>query len=147
MRRPLLASVLLTAFCCSAACAAEPTLPTGGAPQFLPIAKVNKEQGLLTVRLVNMVPVTVEKTVTEEVNGQVIARKVAVTEYSLVHVESNLALNQFRVLDIDGKEIERDLVWKRLTAGKIVLRLPGKEPLDPAYRKLFAKDVLILAPK
>src|SRR4051812_5762749 len=48
------------------------------------------------------------------------------------------------VYDATGKKVEPELAAKRLTAGDIVLVSSDHQPVDPAYMKVFTKDVLIL---
>ena len=48
------------------------------------------------------------------------------------------------VYDAAGKKVDPEVAAKRLAAGDIVLVSSDHQPVDPAYMKVFTKDVLIL---
>jgi len=126
----------------------EPAVPPKGTPpQFVFVSGIDKDKGTLKIQTSVAVPVTKSITVEMVINGVKVKQVVNVTEYQISTKEESYALDSFRVLDAQGKEIDADVAWKKLADGKLMLRHAGPEPLDPAYLKLLAKDTLILAPK
>jgi hypothetical protein len=122
-------------------------LPKGTPPQFVFVSGIDKDKGTLKIQSTVSVPVTKEVTIESVINGMKVKQTVNVTVYEVSTKEESFPLASFRVLDSQGKEIDADVAWKKLADGKLMIRQPGPEPLDPSYLKLLAKDALILAPK
>ena len=142
---------LLTLTCLLAPAGAEPPadpgdFPKTAPPEFVMVSRVNEDAGNVYLRSLRTVPVTVMKTVESVVGGEKRRVTVPVTEYRTEVVEQALPLKSLRVFDAAGKELKPAEARKRLTAGKMVLRATDSKPLAPAYRKVLARDALILVP-
>jgi hypothetical protein len=142
---------LLTLTCLLAPAGAEPPaepadFPKTAPPEFVMVSRLNEGTGTVYVRSVRTVPVTVTKTVEMVVMGEKRTVTVPVTEYRTEVVERALPLKSLRVFDAAGKELKPAEARKRLTPGKMVLRATDSKPLAPAYRKVLARDALILVP-
>jgi hypothetical protein len=59
-------------------------------------------------------------------------------------VTVKFSLRDGAVYGADGKKVDTEVAVKRLAAGDIVLVSSDHKTVDPAYLKVFTKDVLIL---
>ncbi len=120
--------------------------PKGPAPGFVYVSGVDKDKGQIMIRDVVTVPVTVPVTREVVVGGQKRTVTENVIQYRSEVREVALDVTTMRVLDNKGNELKGDEVWKRLAAGKVVLRQPSGA-VDPAYLKVLADDAVVLTTK
>jgi hypothetical protein len=122
-----------------------PGFPNSPPPVFVFVAGVDKDKGTVVIHLRN--DVLIPRAVPREVERKGIKVIETVTEYvketRIITVQ--LSINALLVLDVDGKEVEEATLWKRLRPGTMVLQQSGVQPVDPAYRRVLARETLILA--
>jgi hypothetical protein len=145
MRGPLLACALLSAFALGLR-ADEPAAPKGPPPEVRLVTFDTTGDLLLQVPL--FVPVTrkVKRPVTEEVDGKKVTRVVEeeLTAYERRTVTQTVKSKGMRASDGAGERVSPKALAKRLARWTpVVVSLDG-QPVDPAYLKLFKKDVLVL---
>jgi hypothetical protein len=124
--------------------APRPAFPSAPPPAFVLVAGVDRDKGTIRVQL----PTTVFLERTEvrlvERNGKKVTESAVVPVAVTQIKEIELSLKMLRVLDVDAKEVQGEELWKRLTPGKMVLQQSGLQPVDAAYRRVLARDALIL---
>ncbi len=145
----MIRSCLALCACCIASLAAVAqgvALPKGSPPTFVVVAKIDETKQTLEVSSTVIVPVTETRTVKVVVDG----KEMDVVQTVLLHVtQTRQSLHSFasiQVSDASGKKFASPEGFNRLTVGQVVLQTQDPAGLDPAYRALFAKDTLILAP-
>jgi hypothetical protein len=125
----------------------RPAFPNSPPPAFVFVAGVDRDKGIVVVHTRH--DVLIPTTVAREVQRNGIKVVETVTEYvqetRIVHQE--MALKSLRILDREGKEVVGEDLWKRLTPGILVFQQSGAQPVDAAYRRVLARDTLILAPR
>jgi hypothetical protein len=132
-------------FCTGLALAApvpeKPALPSGSAPQFV-VAELRDGNFLIMVQ--REVPVTEERTVEVKQGNQTFLRKELVTVFKTVPEQRMLKGTAVKVYDVDGNVVAPADAAARLKEATPVLLAGDGKPVDPAYRALLNKKVLIL---
>jgi len=116
----------------------EKALPKGVPPRVVSIAKVDVKAGVIEYReAVSTLP-------QPEKSGPVKAGDLGEPPIDLgLFVTIPFSLNDGTVYDAAAKKLSAEAAVSRLAVGDIVLVAGGYEPVDPAYLKVFTKDVLI----
>src|SRR5262245_52609434 len=122
--------------------------PKGSAPQFAYLTAVDKDKETVTIQQLVEVPAQKFKDVKVQVviNGVVReeTRKVAYIEMTTKQQESVLSFKNATAWTVEGQKLSKEDMWKRLAAKKTILMIPGGDGLDPAYRSVLQKDVLVV---
>jgi hypothetical protein len=117
----------------------EKALPKGVPPRVVSVSKVDEKAGVIEYReAFTTLPIP-------DKNGPVKEGDPAGVPIALgLFVTVKFSLKDGAVYDVSGKKVNAAAAVKRLSVGDIVLVAGGYEPVDPAYLKVFTKDVLIL---
>jgi hypothetical protein len=120
--------------------------PDAYPPLFARVVGVNKDKGVITLSTaeVSMVGMGVRGRQVEVDLKKVCIYK-PVTAFNARVSEVEVEVKWLRVTDMNDKTIEGDEIWRRLTPGTMVVR-GASHSLDPAFRKMLAKDVLYVVP-
>ena len=121
-------------------------LPKGSPPSFVVIGRIDEAKQILEVVYTVTVPVSVTETVKVVVDGKEEERVQTVTRHVIETRQSSRSFQSTQVFDASGKKFASPEGFNRLTVGQVVLQSQDPAGLDPAYRALFAKDTIILAP-
>jgi hypothetical protein len=132
-------------FCAGLAGAApvpdKPALPSGPAPSFV-VVEARDGNFILTVQ--REVPVSKTRTVKVKIGNDVVDRTEVVTEMVMVLEKQMLNGASVKVFDVDGTLIPpADAAARLKEPTSVVLSADGKL-VDPAYRALLNRKVLIL---
>jgi hypothetical protein len=119
----------------------KPALPSGPAPRFV-LAETRGDNILITSY--QQMPVTVERTVPVQQGNETVLRKELVTVYRTVPVQQMLAGAAVKVYDADGTLVPTADAIARLKEATPVLQSADGKLVDPAYRAMLNKKVLIL---
>ena len=99
-----------------------------------------------TVTIVGSQQVTVQeaRTVLKNIGGKQVAETVTVTVFKNVPVTTVLKLDEFKIVNLEGKDLG-DKAWEKLAVNQLVVKCDAMP--DAKILKLFAADVLLLVKK
>ena len=122
--------------------------PFGPPPEFGVVAGLDPTKKTVTVISERLVPVKVQKFITEAVlvNGQqvVVTKAVEDVQHVSQKVQWLWSPATHRAADVAGNPLTADAVLERLKVGDGVLVMPKNQRLDPIYHNLFRKNAITL---
>jgi hypothetical protein len=116
-------------------------------PQIVRVANISRDRKKIVIYESRIRSDLVHQQVEVEQDGRRKRETVPVLLEKREVVTTSLLMNDVRVLDADGEEMEVELLWKRLAPGALVFRHTGPVAPDPAYFKLLAREALIIVPR
>jgi hypothetical protein len=124
-----------------------PQLPVSPPPQFAMVSEILKDESRVAIQYSTTVPVTEMVTVERVVSGQTVTEQLPRMVYR-VEVRTNEAdLSDLVFFGVDGKEVPTKEALSRLRVGLMLLRMAEAGPPVPEFRKVLAKDALIVTPR
>jgi hypothetical protein len=125
--------------------------PKGAPPQFVMVAGFDPAKDVLLLQSAQSVPVLEAREEKREeervVEGKTIKVPVTVTvykmTYKITYAEIRVPMTRHQAMEASGKIL---MGWKQVKVGSMVL-LSHDMNVDPAYRKLLAKDTIIIVPR
>jgi hypothetical protein len=116
--------------------------PKGPPPAVRP-AVLDKDGALLvTYHAVVLVPVTMR--VQENVNGMVVTKTVTTYQKEIRVMQRKQSLEKATFSEAGGKKLDKEALGRRLAKPAPVLFSQDGKPIDPAYLKLFKKDLVVI---
>jgi len=117
--------------------------PKGPPPTFRTVASLDAAKGIVLVNETVAVPVTVTKAVQRNVGGQNVVENVTVTEMRQETRTIQIRLADNEITRGDGTALSADAAKEAIQPGMVLVVSNG--PLDPAYRRLMAKEAVIFS--
>lgn len=143
----------LTAILMAAACGAASVgdkRPVGPAPRRIVVTQVMEASGEVVYLETTVVHAPVATTYYKQVTDNKVVRKVpyTVTETVTKTMTSSvtLPLKDGKISSLDGKQLEQNQLWGRVTVGTPILISEDGHPIDPVHLKGAALDTLLLIP-
>jgi hypothetical protein len=122
-----------------------PEPPAGPAPTFLTITGATIDKDTLHLQSREYVGITTVTYVKEMEGNLPVFRPVMVTEFGPVAKYSAYPLSEITLTTAEGKPLTPEAALILLNGTSVVLLSAG--PLDPAYRKVLARDAVVLVKK
>ena len=118
--------------------------PKEDAPTIVTVARVELSSGTIIIARSRLVAQTRARTVTRIINGQQITQTVTEVVHVPVIEQYTMRYPEAAHVRHDGKQLEMNVKTAELLKGRTIVLTSNPKGLSPVYRKMFAKDVVIL---